>query len=63
MMRLADIQIRDPFIVPVAEEGAYFLYGTTDHMCWKGRYPSSTRRPGPGPRGISGRRRCTVTAG
>jgi hypothetical protein len=34
MPRLTDIQIRDPFIVPVAEERRYYLYGTTDLNCW-----------------------------
>lgn len=33
-MLSSDIQIRDPFIVPVAEEGMYYLYGTTDPDCW-----------------------------
>jgi GH43 family beta-xylosidase len=31
-----DIQIRDPFIVPVEEEKLYYLYGTTDKNCWDG---------------------------
>lgn len=35
-MKFADIQMRDPFIVPVAEEQRYFLYGTTDTNCWDG---------------------------
>jgi beta-xylosidase len=35
-MRLSDIQIRDPFIVPIPEEGAYYLYGTTDTNAWGG---------------------------
>lgn len=29
-----DIQIRDPFVVPVPEEKCYYLYGTTDINCW-----------------------------
>lgn len=32
----SQIQIRDPFVVPVASEGIYYLYGTTDKDCWKG---------------------------
>ena len=35
-MRTSDIQIRDPFIVPVKEEGRYYLYGTTAKNCWSG---------------------------
>ena len=34
MLRRCDIQIRDPFVVPVAEEMRYYLYGTTDRDCW-----------------------------
>ncbi len=30
-----DIQIRDPFILPVPEEGLYYLFGTTDPDPWK----------------------------
>jgi len=30
-----DIQIRDPFIVTVKEEGVYYMYGTTDKDCWE----------------------------
>ncbi len=36
MQQLDAIQIRDPFIVPVAEEQTYYLYGTTDMNCWNG---------------------------
>lgn len=32
----ADIHIRDPFVVPVQEEGLYYLFGTTDANCWGG---------------------------
>ncbi len=28
-MKTEDIQIRDPFILPVPEEGLYYLFGTT----------------------------------
>jgi beta-xylosidase len=35
-MRTSDIQIRDPFIVQVKEEGKYYLYGTTDKRAWTG---------------------------
>ncbi|MCY0880096.1 MAG: glycoside hydrolase family 43 protein [Firmicutes bacterium] len=31
---LEDIQIRDPFVVPVPEEGAYYLFGSTDANIW-----------------------------
>ncbi|HEY3378130.1 MAG TPA: glycoside hydrolase family 43 protein [Armatimonadota bacterium] len=33
-MQRNDIQIRDPFVVPVAAEGRYYLYGSTDPDCW-----------------------------
>jgi beta-xylosidase len=33
-MKTTDIQIRDPFILPVESEGKYYLYGTTDKNCW-----------------------------
>ena len=35
-MKLQDIQIRDPFVLPVAEEATYYLFGTTDHNLWGG---------------------------
>jgi len=35
-MLLQDIHIRDPFIVPVRDEGRYYLFGTTDENCWGG---------------------------
>jgi arabinan endo-1,5-alpha-L-arabinosidase len=35
-MKTQDIQIRDPFIVPVPQEGRYYLFGTTDVNCWDG---------------------------
>ncbi|THF76738.1 glycoside hydrolase family 43 protein [Cohnella fermenti] len=31
-----EIQIRDPFVLPVPEEGVYYLYGTTDRNAWSG---------------------------
>ncbi|MBN2001914.1 MAG: family 43 glycosylhydrolase [Anaerolineae bacterium] len=31
-----DIQIRDPFVLPVPEEKLYYLFGTTDPDPWKG---------------------------
>ncbi|MGC4073612.1 MAG: glycoside hydrolase family 43 protein [Nibricoccus sp.] len=31
---LNTIQVRDPFVVPVAGEGRYYLFGTTDKDCW-----------------------------
>ena len=33
-MHIKDIQIRDPFVV--VEEGAYYLFGSTDKDIWKG---------------------------
>jgi arabinan endo-1,5-alpha-L-arabinosidase len=30
------IQIRDPFVLPVERERKYYLYGTTDPNCWHG---------------------------
>lgn len=35
-MTLSEIQIRDPYVLPVASRGAYYLYGTTDKDCWGG---------------------------
>jgi beta-xylosidase len=40
MLKLTDIHIRDPFVLPVEEEGLYTLYGTTGPTTWEG--------PGPG---------------
>ena len=37
MLRIKDIQIRDPFILTLKEEGRYVLYGTTDKHCWSGK--------------------------
>ena len=36
MLNAGDIHIRDPFVVPIAEEGCYYLFGTTDTNCWQG---------------------------
>jgi arabinan endo-1,5-alpha-L-arabinosidase len=36
MPRTSDIQIRDPFILPRRDEGAYYMFGTTDHNLWRG---------------------------
>jgi beta-xylosidase len=35
-MTLSEIQIRDPFVLPVKEESAYYLFGTTDKNAWSG---------------------------
>lgn len=35
-MKSSEIQIRDPFILPLKSEGKYYLYGTTDANCWGG---------------------------
>jgi len=37
MIKTSEIHIRDPFVVPIAEEGRYYLYGTTDLDCWQGK--------------------------
>ena len=37
MLKRSDIQIRDPYVVPVAAENAYYLFGTTDTNCWAGQ--------------------------
>jgi len=34
-MKLSDIQIRDPFIVPRPQEGKYYMYGSTDKNIWQ----------------------------
>ena len=31
-----DIQIRDPFVVPVIEQGKYYMFGSTDTNIWEG---------------------------
>lgn len=36
MPELNEIQIRDPFVLPVRDEGFYYLYGTTDANAWEG---------------------------
>ena len=35
-MRLQDIQIRDPFVLHVPEEGRYYLFGSSDENIWSG---------------------------
>jgi hypothetical protein len=37
MLRSEDIQIRDPFVVPLETDRRYVMYGTTDPDCWEGR--------------------------
>jgi len=34
-MKLSDIQIRDPFVVPRPHEGKYYMYGSTDKDIWQ----------------------------
>lgn len=34
-LTLADIQIRDPYVLTVPEEGAYYLFGSTDADIWQ----------------------------
>lgn len=36
MYKREDIQIRDPFIVPIKEEEKYYMFGTTDQDPWNG---------------------------
>jgi len=36
MLKRTDIQIRDPFILPLPDEGRYLLFGTTDTNAWSG---------------------------
>ena len=36
-MKPNDIQIRDPFLVSIKEEGMYYLFGTTDTNAWSGK--------------------------
>ena len=36
MLKNADIHIRDPFVLPVATEKQYYLYGTTGSETWTG---------------------------
>lgn len=35
-LKKSEIQMRDPFVLPVEEEGLYYLFGTTDKDCWRG---------------------------
>lgn len=35
-MKLSEIQMRDPFVLSVRQEGYYYLYGSTDKDIWKG---------------------------
>lgn len=35
-LRLDQIQIRDPFVLSLAQEGVYYLYGSTDTNVWDG---------------------------
>jgi arabinan endo-1,5-alpha-L-arabinosidase len=35
-MKSSQIQIRDPFVLPVPESGFYYLFGTTDKNPWEG---------------------------
>jgi Beta-xylosidase len=34
-MRRSEIQMRDPYVLPLPEEGRYYLFGTTDKDCWR----------------------------
>lgn len=38
LLRAPDLKIRDPFVLPVAAERVYYLYGTTDLQPW-GKIP------------------------
>ena len=37
MLTREDIQIRDPYILPVESEGQYYMFGSTDKDIWKGK--------------------------
>jgi beta-xylosidase len=37
MLACADIQIRDPYILPLPEQALYVMVGTTDTNCWQGQ--------------------------
>lgn len=37
MIKTEDIRIRDPFVLAVEEEQAYYLFGTTDENVWEGK--------------------------
>ncbi len=37
MLKLEEIHIRDPFVLPVREDGLYYLYGTTGETTWEGQ--------------------------
>lgn len=37
-MELSDIHIRDPFVLPLASQGQYYLYGTTAPNVWEGTW-------------------------
>lgn len=36
IMKTSDIHIRDPYILPLPEEGRYLLFGTTGRNAWSG---------------------------
>ena len=37
MLQAKDFRIRDPFIVPVAADRSYYMYGSTDQNTWGGK--------------------------
>jgi len=37
MIRREEIQIRDPFVLPMEKEKKYYLFGTTDKNAWNGK--------------------------
>ncbi|WP_187288901.1 hypothetical protein [Clostridium sp. BNL1100] len=36
-MKSSQIQIRDPYVLPVHSDKTYYLFGTTDKNCWTGK--------------------------
>ena len=36
VMKTSDIHIRDPYILPLPDEGRYLLFGTTGKNAWSG---------------------------
>lgn len=41
-MKASDIHIRDPYILPLPEEGRYLLFGATGQNAWSGPGRTST---------------------
>ena len=35
-MKISEVQIRDPFVLPLQEDNTYYLFGSTDKDVWRG---------------------------